>query len=162
MRNTLNTRDAFVAGQFREHFLTFLCLCLLAPGLRGFAAAGTVTALKITSGGSGATTVVGRTPTPIGLVTLASGSYTSAATTLSSSSATINIPAESLATGRHPLAANLQLIPVIPCRVADTRNPAGTFGGPEPAAGTTTFIIPRRACNIPSIAVVCSLNQGDP
>jgi hypothetical protein len=42
-------------------------------------------------------------PTPSGTVTLSSGSYTSAAATLSGGSATINIPAGSLATGSDTL-----------------------------------------------------------
>ena len=45
-------------------------------------------------------------PTPTGSVTLTSGSYASAATTLSSGSATINIPAGSLATGSDTLTAS--------------------------------------------------------
>jgi len=57
------------------------------------------------------------------------------------------------------LGTGLQFIPVTPCRIADTRNPAGPFGGPEPAAGSiTTFNIPQSACNIPSTAVAYSLN----
>ncbi|HEU5351534.1 MAG TPA: hypothetical protein VFU55_08040 [Terracidiphilus sp.] len=61
----------------------------------------TTQALSVTiavSGGSG-------NPTPTGTVTLASGSYTSAATALSSGSATISIPAGSLATGSDTLTA---------------------------------------------------------
>ena len=50
------------------------------------------------SGGSG-------NPTPIGTVTLSSGSYTSAATSLTSGSATINIPANSLTAGSATLTA---------------------------------------------------------
>lgn len=50
-------------------------------------------------------TVSGTTgnPTPTGSVTLTSGSYSSAATTLSSGSATINVPAGSLAAGTDTL-----------------------------------------------------------
>jgi hypothetical protein len=51
------------------------------------------------SGGSGS-------PTPTGSVTLTSGSYTSAATTLSSGSASINVPANSLAIGNDTLTAS--------------------------------------------------------
>jgi len=51
------------------------------------------------------TVTVGGTPTPTGSVVLTSGSYTSAATTLSSGSATINIPAGSLANGTNTLTA---------------------------------------------------------
>ena len=51
------------------------------------------------SGGSG-------NPTPTGSVTLTGSSYSSAATTLSGGSATINIPAGSLAIGSNPLTAS--------------------------------------------------------
>jgi sugar lactone lactonase YvrE len=51
------------------------------------------------------TVVVGGTPTPTGTLTLSSGSYTSAAATLSSGSATIIIPANSLVLGIDVLTA---------------------------------------------------------
>jgi hypothetical protein len=49
---------------------------------------------------------VGGNPTPTGSVTLASGSYTSAAANLTSGSATFSIPAGSLATGTDTLMAS--------------------------------------------------------
>ena len=54
----------------------------------------------------------------------------------------------------------LQYIPVTPCRVADTRNPTGPFGGPELTANTSrAFNIPQSACSIPpATAVAYSLN----
>jgi hypothetical protein len=53
----------------------------------------------------------------------------------------------------------LTFYPVTPCRVADTRNAAGQFGGPELGAGETrSFTIPASACNIPSTAAAYSLN----
>jgi sugar lactone lactonase YvrE len=55
--------------------------------------------------------------------------------------------------------SGLQFIPITPCRIADTRNPTGPFGGPEPKAGsTTTFDIPESECKIPNTAVAYSLN----
>jgi hypothetical protein len=55
--------------------------------------------------------------------------------------------------------AGLQFIPVTPCRIADTRNATGAFGGPELSAGSTrTLDIPQSACGIPSTAVAYSLN----
>ena len=57
------------------------------------------------------------------------------------------------------VATALRFVPVTPCRVADTRNAAGAFGGPSIAGGTTRdFIIPNSACNIPSTAQAYSLN----
>ncbi|HXN45590.1 MAG TPA: VCBS repeat-containing protein [Bryobacteraceae bacterium] len=55
-------------------------------------------------------------------------------------------------------AAGLHFIPVAPCRVADTRNPSGPFGGPSmTAASTRSFTIPG-ACGIPATAQAYSLN----
>jgi hypothetical protein len=53
----------------------------------------------------------------------------------------------------------LRFVPVTPCRVADTRNPAGPFGGPAIAGGSSRdFAIPSSACAIPSTAQAYSLN----
>jgi len=53
----------------------------------------------------------------------------------------------------------LTFYPVTPCRVADTRNADGPFGGPELAGGSTrSFTIPASGCNIPSTAAAYSLN----
>ena len=50
-------------------------------------------------------------------------------------------------------------IPMTPCRVADTRNATGPFGGPSIAGGTTrSFAIPGSACGVPSAAEAYSLN----
>ena len=55
--------------------------------------------------------------------------------------------------------AGLTFVPVTPCRVADTRNPAGPFGGP-PLVGQATrgFRIPSSNCNIPTTAKAYSVN----
>ncbi len=62
-----------------------------------------------------------------------------------------------------------QFVPVTPCRVVDTRNPNGPFGGPPILGGTyRDFPIPAGACNIPSTATGYSFNvtlvpiQSDP
>ena len=53
----------------------------------------------------------------------------------------------------------LSFYPVTPCRVADTRNPNGPFGGPILAAGSTrSFTIPASGCSIPATAQAYSLN----
>jgi hypothetical protein len=50
--------------------------------------------------------------------------------------------------------------PVTPCRIADTRNAAGTFGGPLLGAGSTrNFPIPSSACGLPTTAQAYSLNM---
>jgi hypothetical protein len=50
-------------------------------------------------------------------------------------------------------------VPVTPCRIADTRNPDGPFGGPAITGGTSRdFVIPNSACGIPSTAAAYSMN----
>lgn len=53
----------------------------------------------------------------------------------------------------------LQFVGVAPCRVVDTRNPDGQFGGP-PLQGRMqrSFPVPQSGCNIPSSAQAYSLN----
>lgn len=50
--------------------------------------------------------------------------------------------------------SGLQFFPVVPCRVVDTQNPNGLFGGPPIQGGTSrSFPIPQNSdCNIPSNA----------
>ena len=53
----------------------------------------------------------------------------------------------------------LRFVPVTPCRVADTRNSNGPFGGPILAGGASRdFVIPSSACGIPVTAQAYSLN----
>ncbi len=57
-------------------------------------------------------------------------------------------------------AAGLQFVPLTPCRVADTRNPNGPFGGPslEGINATRSFSIRQSACGLPADAQAYSLN----
>lgn len=64
----------------------------------------------------------------------------------------------SFTTGAAP-PAGLRFVALTPCRVADTRNAAGPFGGPEMAAGETrSFAVPQSACNVPASAQAYSMN----
>ena len=50
-------------------------------------------------------------------------------------------------------------VPVTPCRLVDTRNAAGSFGGPSIFGGSSrNFPIPASPCGIPSTATAYSLN----
>jgi len=61
--------------------------------------------------------------------------------------------------GQPGSAGALFFYPVTPCRVADTRNPNGDFGGPKMAAQTArSFPIPASACGIPTTAAAYSMN----
>jgi hypothetical protein len=56
-------------------------------------------------------------------------------------------------------AVGLGFVPVPPCRVVDTRGPAGPFGAPALAGGSArSFAIPQGACGIPSTAQAYGLN----
>jgi len=53
----------------------------------------------------------------------------------------------------------LAFYPVTPCRIADTRNPTGPFGGPSlGAGGSRGFSVRQSACNIPATEQAYSFN----
>jgi hypothetical protein len=55
--------------------------------------------------------------------------------------------------------AALYFVPMTPCRVADTRNANGIFGGPVVGGGgTRSFPMPQSICGIPTTAAAYSLN----
>jgi hypothetical protein len=59
---------------------------------------------------------------------------------------------------RAPSVAS-QFVPVTPCRIADTRDAAGTFGGPAiPGGSGRSFPVPQSACGIPATALGYALN----
>ena len=59
----------------------------------------------------------------------------------------------------NPLPVAWQFVPITPCRVVDTRQANGLFGGPAIAGGTArSFALPSGACDIPSAATAYSLN----
>jgi hypothetical protein len=55
----------------------------------------------------------------------------------------------------------LSFVPATPCRIADTRNPSGAFGGPflHGNAAAREFAIPSSACGIPNTAQAYALNM---
>jgi hypothetical protein len=56
-------------------------------------------------------------------------------------------------------AGALLFYPAAPCRIVDTRNPAGPFGGPIMAGGTTrSFALQASGCYVPSTAAAYSIN----
>ena len=53
----------------------------------------------------------------------------------------------------------LSFVPITPCRVVDTRNPNGPFGGPFLSGQASRgFTVPSSACNIPTTAQAYSFN----
>jgi hypothetical protein len=79
-------------------------------------------------------------PTPTGSVTLTGGGYTSAATTLSSKTASINIPAGSLATGNDTLTVSY---------IPDS-NSSSTYNS---AAGSNSVTVTIPAKTTPTVTV---------
>jgi uncharacterized delta-60 repeat protein len=60
---------------------------------------------------------------------------------------------------RYESGIRQRFVPVTPCRVVDTRNPSGPFGGPSLTGGATrAFVIPSGVCGIPATARAYSLN----
>jgi hypothetical protein len=57
-----------------------------------------------------------------------------------------------------PLAGPIQFYTLPPCRVVDTRNPAGAYGGPSFAAGASRAFTLAGQCNVPADATGISLN----
>ena len=60
----------------------------------------------------------------------------------------------------NPMPIALQFIAISPCRIVDTRNPNGTFGGPPIQGGIPrSFPVPQQTpCDIPATAAAYSLN----
>ena len=64
-----------------------------------------------------------------------------------------------IAEGPPPVQGALLFVPMTPCRLVDTRDAAGAFGGPSIAGNTSrSFAIPSSACDVPSTAAAYSLN----
>ena len=58
-----------------------------------------------------------------------------------------------------PTASTLQSYPLPPCRILDTRNPTGTFGGPSITGGSSrSFPIPSSSCGVPFNAAAYAFN----
>ena len=72
---------------------------------------------------------------------------------------TVTVTLTISASAQIPPASAARFVPITPCRISDTRNAAGPFGGPSlPRQTERDFAIPAGACGIPSTAVAYSLN----
>lgn len=122
-------------------------------------------AVSITDATSGATiyyTTNGTTPTMsssryTGPITVSS-TETIEAIAIASGLANSDVVPATYAINTGP-GSGLLFVPVVPCRIADTRSPEGPFSGPEPGAGSTrAFSIAQSPCGIPLNAAAYSLN----
>jgi hypothetical protein len=119
----------------------------VTPSSSSINAAQSLTVTVVVNGGTG-------NPTSTGTVTLSSGSYTSAATTLTSGSATITIPAGSLAVGGDTLTVNY---------TGDTNyNPASgtTVVTVSALAPTITFTVPNHTYGDAAFTLTASSNSS--
>jgi hypothetical protein len=58
-----------------------------------------------------------------------------------------------------PAAGSLDFYPAAPCRILDTRDTAGPFGGPFIGGNEArTFLAPQSTCNVPAAAKAYALN----
>jgi len=90
----------------------------------------------------------------------AAGSYTATTSAVTSQNGGTGSTASATLTVDATL-TGLSFVPVTPCRIADTRNLAGPFGGPflQGNAAARAFAIPSSACGIPNTAQAYSLNM---
>lgn len=71
---------------------------------------------------------------------------------------TLLFAALSAAALAHQAEAQLVYTPISPCRVVDTRNPAGPYGGPALTGGSIrSFVIPGQ-CGVPATAKAVAFN----
>ncbi|MBV9405993.1 MAG: hypothetical protein JO211_11660, partial [Acidobacteriaceae bacterium] len=121
------------------------------------------------SAGSGCAWMASANATWISITSGSSGSgngtvnYTvSPNTSTQSRSGTISVEGQTFTISQDAASSGptaLRFVPVTPCRVADTRNANGTFGGPYLSGGTSRdFAIPNSKCGIPATAQAYSLN----
>jgi hypothetical protein len=137
--------------------LSLTCLSLIVLSLAGCGGGGVGTSKLVPTSlalpVATATTVPSPSPTAIP----ASTDLTQAAMSLNlgiGSSAFAPLIGDAALTG-------LSFVPVTPCRIADTRNPAGPFGGPflHGNVAARAIAIPSSACSIPNTAQAYSLNM---
>jgi len=87
-----------------------------------------------------------------GLISIAAPNATNNPQTIAT---TLNV----IASPSFPSPVSTRFVPITPCRIADTRNANGPFGGPTmPGQTARDFVIPNSACAIPATATAYSLN----
>ena len=120
------------------------------------AAGGTVT--PASGGFYDAGAAVNVTATAISGYQFSSWSGPVVAANSAATSVTMSAP-EAITANFQAVTAGLLFVPVTPCRVLDTRNAVGPFGGPAiPGGNSRDFAMPSSACNIPANARAYSLN----
>ena len=123
-------------------------------------AGGTVVTVVGSGFQAGATVTIGGTNAPVALVTSNAITVTSPPGTAGAKDVVVTIPGPqtSTLTGAYTYGSS-SFFTVTPCRVLDTRNPAGPLGGPALAANADrTFAVTASGCGIPATAKAISAN----
>jgi len=88
-----------------------------------------------------------------------SGTISVAAPGATNTPQTVSVTLTISASAQMPPSSAARFVPITPCRIADTRNATGPFGGPGlPRQTSRDFAVSASACGIPSSAVAYSLN----
>ena len=134
--------------------LSLICLSLIVSFLAGCGGVvgGTSRPASTSAAGTAATSIPMPSPSPTA-TPMYSGEVPATPGLNDGTENTAAFIGESAITG-------LSFVPVTPCRIADTRNPAGPFGGPflQGQAVPRAFAIPNSACGIPNTAQAYALN----
>ncbi|HLJ49376.1 MAG TPA: BACON domain-containing carbohydrate-binding protein [Bryobacteraceae bacterium] len=86
-------------------------------------------------------------------------SYSVTANTGAFRTGTMTIAGVTFTVSQSGTVTKLAFFPVTPCRILDTRNPSGPFGGPILAGNASRDVsIPQSSCGIPASAQAYSLN----
>lgn len=147
---------------------TYTCTYTLTPGSQSFGVNGGSGSITVTTGAGcawtaspGASWIVitggssGQGNGTVSYSLSANGGISSRNGIISIGSQTFTITEA----GTGPSSPALRFVPVTPCRLVDTRNPNGPFGGPAFSAGETrTYTVPSGPCGIPATAQAFSLN----
>jgi predicted outer membrane repeat protein len=96
------------------------------------------------------------TPTPTRTFTSSPTSTPTATPTITPTSTPTRTPTSSPTPTSPPSTGGF--FPLAPCRVLDTRNPDGPYGGPALSGGTERTFVLAGACGIPATATAVSVN----
>lgn len=136
----------------------------LTPASQSYTAAGGAGSFTVTGSGSwtavsntswiAVTSTVGST---VNYTVSGNVGATSRSGTISVGGSVFTVSQDAIAVGG--VASGLHFVPVLPCRVADTRENLGQFGKPALASGAPrSFVIPSSSCAIPGTAKAYALN----
>ncbi len=97
----------------------------------------------------------GQSRTGVNLLTITAAAPTATPTVTPTATATRTVTPTPT-----PPGAGVKFFTVTPCRILDTRNPAGPYGGPALSSGATRTFVLAGQCTIPSGAIAVAVNMA--